>query len=368
MDAILAGLARYAPENSTNIGEGLQLANSQLANAASTESRVIILLSDGKSNEGLSRDEILSGPAAEAAQAGTCIYTVGFGDRGDLDEDLLRAIAAANPACGGYYYALDAGQLTQIYVRLRHVSAGNLLAEQEGTIAQGQTVSLAPFEVLPGQGELHVTLDWPGSTLALFLADPQGRTVDQNYPGARIFQEAASVYALIQNPLPGSWQWNIQGQDIPEGTTSFYAAASVRGTVPPSGGGGGGAFFIILAVTAVLVVIVIAAARRRAPAAPPAALYATAGPAGHFVLPLADGLYTLGRDPGCQVVLADPAVSHQHARLYGAAGTYYLADLNSANGTLLNQRYLPPLQWQLLRDGDVIQMGGYVFTFRQSRR
>lgn len=368
MDAILVQLAGYSPQARTNIGEGLQLANAQLANASPKESRIIILLSDGKTNEGLAPDQILSGPAAEAAQSGTCIYTIGFGDRGDLDEQLLQDIAAANPSCGGYYYALDYQQLLQVYVRLRHISTGDLLAEQEGTIAQGQIVNLAQFEVPAGRGELHVTLDWPGSTLTLLLTDPRGRTVDQNYPGARIFQEAASVYALIQNPQPGTWQWSVQGLDVPEGTTSFFAAVSVRGTVVPPGGGGGSGFFIVLLVAAVLVVAIFALVRRRAaPALPTAALYVTAGPANQPAFSLPDGLYTVGRDPGCHIVLADPGVSHQHAQLYVAAGTCYLADLNSANGTSVNQMYLPPLQWQMLRDGDVIQMGGSMLTFRQTR-
>ena len=44
----------------------------------------------------------------------------------------------------------------------------------------------------------------------------------------------------------------------------------------------------------------------------------------------------LGRDPGCDVVIAVPAVSSQHARLAWQGGQLVLEDLGSANGTYVN--------------------------------
>lgn len=44
----------------------------------------------------------------------------------------------------------------------------------------------------------------------------------------------------------------------------------------------------------------------------------------------------LGRDPGCELVLAHASVSRRHSRLAGGDGVWQLSDLNSKNGTRVN--------------------------------
>jgi hypothetical protein len=44
----------------------------------------------------------------------------------------------------------------------------------------------------------------------------------------------------------------------------------------------------------------------------------------------------VGRDPGCDVVLADGSVSRRHARIERRGAVWYLVDLGSANGTFVN--------------------------------
>ena len=44
----------------------------------------------------------------------------------------------------------------------------------------------------------------------------------------------------------------------------------------------------------------------------------------------------LGRDPDCDIVLADPTVSRQHARLVFRGGGWVIQDLRSTNGIILN--------------------------------
>ena len=45
---------------------------------------------------------------------------------------------------------------------------------------------------------------------------------------------------------------------------------------------------------------------------------------------------SLGRDPGCDVVLRDDAASSRHALLTFDAGEWWVEDLESRNGTLVN--------------------------------
>jgi hypothetical protein len=44
----------------------------------------------------------------------------------------------------------------------------------------------------------------------------------------------------------------------------------------------------------------------------------------------------VGRDPSCEIVVADGSVSRRHARLESRAGTWWVVDQGSANGTYLN--------------------------------
>jgi serine/threonine protein kinase len=47
---------------------------------------------------------------------------------------------------------------------------------------------------------------------------------------------------------------------------------------------------------------------------------------------------TIGRNPDCQVVIGDPAVSRKHALILCIHGRYFIEDLQSRNGTFVNNR------------------------------
>ncbi len=83
--------------------------------------------------------------------------------------------------------------------------------------------------------------------------------------------------------------------------------------------------------------------------------------------PLPDGETTIGRDPACDVWLDVPGVSRRHARIRtNSRGEVTLEDSRSTNGTYLRgARITGPIA---LRDGDEIQVGSLVLTFRASGR
>ncbi|MEM9136392.1 MAG: FHA domain-containing protein [Cyanobacteria bacterium P01_F01_bin.42] len=72
-------------------------------------------------------------------------------------------------------------------------------------------------------------------------------------------------------------------------------------------------------------------------------------------------LLTIGRDPRNQTVIDHPLVSRFHARLRLYRGQWQVEDLNSSNGTFVNNQQID--QTQALRPGDQITIGPYQFSF-----
>ena len=67
---------------------------------------------------------------------------------------------------------------------------------------------------------------------------------------------------------------------------------------------------------------------------------------------------TVGRHPAlCERILADDSVSRRHFRIGIADGKLFVEDLNSLNGTFLDDRELPPFQPTPLLPGQEIQAG-----------
>jgi len=386
-------LQSFSPQGSTRMAGGLREGIDMLANVPTASRPVMILLSDGLPNVTLAgvglgdydpvvRQEVLD-LAAEAGQRGICIYTVGFGEPliggGSIDEDLLRQIAAAS-GCGAYYNALDANQLANVYVELRHISTGNILLRNSGPIAQGQTVEIGTVQVPPDQLQMLFTLNWPGSRLEPVLLDPNSRSVDSNYPGASFATYSSLASVIIQNPLPGQWQLSVRGVDVPEGQTTYNAILSARpnpATSTPTSTptpqppvqpglpivvllllvGGGGIFLYVLAQTA-----------RKSRALPSSggafvggvSLVGIAGEVIGRSTPVSDGM-VIGRGAACQLRLSERAVSRQHASLRYAQGQWFIQDLQSTTGTWVNGQRVTA---SALKNGDHIRIGSSEFEFR----
>lgn len=64
---------------------------------------------------------------------------------------------------------------------------------------------------------------------------------------------------------------------------------------------------------------------------------------------------TLGRDSGCECPLEDETISAQHAQLSFHHGQWWLEDMNSTNGTLLNNE--PLVTPTVVTSGDEIGCG-----------
>jgi predicted component of type VI protein secretion system len=72
--------------------------------------------------------------------------------------------------------------------------------------------------------------------------------------------------------------------------------------------------------------------------------------------------FVVGRVAGCDLVIDDTKASRRHMRLIVDAGVVEVEDLESSNGTLLNDK---PVTRRVLRDGDRVRIGKTEFVFRE---
>lgn len=63
----------------------------------------------------------------------------------------------------------------------------------------------------------------------------------------------------------------------------------------------------------------------------------------------------VGRAISSDIVLSDKSVSRQHAIIYCVKGKFYIEDVGSTNGTMLNK--LPVEERQMLNSGDEVRIG-----------
>src|SRR5262245_37948178 len=78
-------------------------------------------------------------------------------------------------------------------------------------------------------------------------------------------------------------------------------------------------------------------------------------------IPLNGDRLVLGRNPDCQVVIPITSVSREHAAIVVRQGRYYIEDLQSRNGTFVNNQQI--MQLTLLHHNDRIRICDFVAVF-----
>src|SRR6266542_3964715 len=76
--------------------------------------------------------------------------------------------------------------------------------------------------------------------------------------------------------------------------------------------------------------------------------------------PLSDTPVVLGRGNDCDIRINDHSVSRRHARIQPGADGYYAVDLQSTNGTFVND---VPASICKLKDGDYLRVGNCIYRY-----
>jgi len=93
---------------------------------------------------------------------------------------------------------------------------------------------------------------------------------------------------------------------------------------------------------------------------PAAKLTFETGPFARRVVGMADSSATVGRAPDNDIIIGDPATSGHHCRIEVRGGAYWVSDLGSTNGTLVNGE---PIIDKQIDHGDVISVGQNTIRF-----
>ena len=211
-------IAGYSAGGSTNMGDALSKSIQELkTNGRDDTIWSIIYFTDGQTNAGLTKTEILDTLVPEAVDSGIIIYTLGYGS--NVDEDFLRQVAEATG--GKYYFAPDSAKLMEIYVELSQKIKGmEKIAEFAGTVSQGETKT-ETFLLESKTSFMRTFLIWPGSDLDLTVIDPSG---NQIVPGPGVIysgNDALPEYYEIYDPQTGEWTIEVYGKDVTDTTEEY---------------------------------------------------------------------------------------------------------------------------------------------------
>jgi len=80
-----------------------------------------------------------------------------------------------------------------------------------------------------------------------------------------------------------------------------------------------------------------------------------------YSIPIDKDPFIVGRSQNCNLILPAKEVSRNHAKIYRKGDSLYIKDLDSTNGTLLNQKQIN--EERALNDGDLIVFGSMKFKF-----
>jgi diguanylate cyclase (GGDEF)-like protein len=84
------------------------------------------------------------------------------------------------------------------------------------------------------------------------------------------------------------------------------------------------------------------------------------GPGMGSRFPLADDSVILGRGADCEIQINDHSVSRRHAQIQQSMDGYFVVDLQSTNGTFVND---VPATMYRLKDGDYLRVGNCIYRF-----
>lgn len=364
----------------TNMGDALVKSLNELKRGKGSP-KAIIFFTDGRLNIGMNEREILSGPVKEAEALGIKIYTVGYGDPSELNEEFLKEMAERTG--GKYYYSGDTFNLENDFIETGQLaSAWNLTLKRTGKIEQGErkTFSVSLSKIFD---YVKFILNWRGSNLDLRVIDQNGNVMN-DIPNARYSGDTKPEYLVISKALPGTYRIEVYGKNVTGEeeyalwvfTSPTYVEVSGGGMMMGGGAsptethrtttttirrGGGGLSWTLVAgigVAVAAILLLLFGYYGRAPA------YYLTDPSGRLILRTSEKDRIYGREDFQMVVGSDKRryisrrIKGGQFRIFRSGKDYYIVDTSTANPTIVNGMVIRGRGPIKLENGSRIQVEG----------
>ena len=202
------------PLEQTNLGEGLSMGLSELEENADPDlPMLVILLSDGHANLGLSSSEILSTIPTRANENDIILCTAGFADL-ETAVDFLLLEGLAEQTEGEYLFTNNGAELGSFFAACREGAAGKDLLDQiSGIIPAGDTQDISQVEVKFNTCELTLTLNYLSGTPLIELTDPDGEILDLESEGVEYQHQNQVQLLTVASPEEGEWAITLTNDD-----------------------------------------------------------------------------------------------------------------------------------------------------------
>ena len=207
-------ISSLRPLAQTNIGDGLVLGLNDLErNADPDHPMMVILLSDGRANVGLTSSEILATIPKRANRNDIILCTAGFADL-ETEIDFLLLEGLAFQTDGEYLFTNSGAELGSFFAACREAAAGNELVGQiSGIVAAGDIQEIGQVEVEPNSCELTLAINYLSGTPLIELTGPDGKALDLETEGVE-YQSRNQVQLLtVTDPDDGEWSIILSNDD-----------------------------------------------------------------------------------------------------------------------------------------------------------
>jgi Mg-chelatase subunit ChlD len=211
------------PLHQTNIGDALIMGLNELETSQDPDQpQLLILLSDGHANVGMSSSEILAVVPPRANKNDIIICTAGFADiETEVDFVLLEGLAYETN--GEYLFTNSGAELGSFFTACREAAVGKELAGQlTGIVAADDFVEAGIVSIPIHTCELTLSLNFLSGMPMIELLDPNGDIIDQDLTGVT-YQIRNQVQLLtVENPQSGEWTINLTNEQ-PQGEDAVYS-------------------------------------------------------------------------------------------------------------------------------------------------
>jgi hypothetical protein len=211
------------PLYQTNIGDSLIMGLNELeSNEDPDIPQLLILLSDGHANVGMTSSEILALIPPRANEHDIIICTAGFADiETEVDFVLLEGLAYETN--GEYLFTNSGAELASFFTACREAAVGKELAGQmTGIVIAEDFIEAGRVDIPANTCDLSLSLNFLSGMPAIELIDPTGKGIDPSQIGVS-YQSQNQVQLLsVENPPAGEWIINLENQDS-EGEDAVYS-------------------------------------------------------------------------------------------------------------------------------------------------